>query len=139
MDVGALELKELVHVRLAIHNDMEKVPGIKRWPPREADVFLEAVRAVIPPWLFNLLAIIVGATSSANSSDTFMRVENTLALRILSFAQDIVSLESRDQTLTMTLRHCIGSEVLGKVMHGLGHCCSYDTTLRMETAYAQPR
>lgn len=135
---GSIELKD------AINSHMFK----PRWPPSSRNLNLETAESAVPPMLYNFLASTCGLADKniPPNSLEFIKVPSSNHGKLLSICQDIVALHSRGRVITpkslslgITLKHRTGSSDLVRLLHSLGHCVSYDSVTRAETAIATDR
>lgn len=108
-------------------------------PPDPCELSLERAKSVVPSQLFNFICLASGVSKDIpDSPDQFLSVPNEE--KVLSICQDIIGLTGKatpkSLALGLTVRHASGSRYLLNLLHGLGHCPSYDTVLRAETALA---
>lgn len=138
---------ELYHTGRYVHQLLVDHPPLDLgWPPSPTDFTMENSEACIPPALYNLLALIVGATTEPTSDEDFINTSADFHRKLISICQDIVYLQSRgvrstpkSLTLGMTVRHMTGSADLLTMLSRFGHCSSYETTSRYMTALATKR
>jgi hypothetical protein len=131
---------------LALKNDIteHKYPDLP-WPPTAENFTDDSYNAVIPPSLYNLLALMVGATEEIPQNDRFVEVQNRIHRKILSICEDIVCLNTKSQatpkhlSLGLTLKHLTGSARICNLINSYGHCASDDTIKRYSTALAMNR
>lgn len=123
---------------------LDSAPIIKSWPPTPEEFSTSACENCVPSDLYNLIALCSGRLNEDFLVSTQLP---TLAsadhAKILSICQDIVSLTHsgrrdtpKSLALGLTLRHITGSQHISKLLHKFGHCSSYDSVLRYETALA---
>ncbi|XP_067931037.1 uncharacterized protein [Watersipora subatra] len=136
--------RELYYSGLHIRNAIEDSTKEKcfSWPPTPDEFSHEQCLMTVPVDLFNMIATIVGENDEPKP-DSHVEVSKDVQLKILSICQDIIYLHSNGKkptpkslALGITLRHMTGSSAISKLLNGLGHSCSYDTSVRMETAFA---
>ena len=114
------------------------------WPPLAADITSVNCERFVPPSLFNLMSVVVGASAEPVSLDEYATINDESARdKILSICQDIAYLKSggKQQTpkslaLGLTIRHLTWSSDLCALLNRFGHCSSYSTVSRYETAIA---
>ena len=132
---GAKELGD------AIQSHIFKLP----WPPNSQNLTLSTAEDAVPPLLYNFLASACGLTDQATLPDALELNKLSPAdhSKLLSICQDIVNLQSHGKVTTpkslslgISVKHRTGSSDLIRLLHSLGHCVSYDTVARAETAIA---
>ena len=113
------------------------------WPPTADDLSLSRAKAIVPKQLFNFLAVCTGLTEDVGSASEFVDLPDSSQSKLLSICQDILFLSSGGKTQTpkslalgLTIRHMTGSSNLQSLISRFGHCSSYDTICRLETALA---
>lgn len=136
---------EFYHTAMKIKYDMQKVEAPRMsWPPTAAEFDLKLCDETVCSGLFNMIALVTGASDSVPRDGTKLLVsDDSVKLRILSICQDIISLQSKGRSTTpkslalgMALRHMTGSKQIAQLISGLGHAVSYESVLRLETALA---
>lgn len=113
------------------------------WPPSSRSLTMENCEKSVPPLLYNFMALVCGKTNECVDDLDFIKMPNNIHSRLLAICQDIVYLRTNGRTntpksvaLAMTMKHLTGSANVVKLLSSLGHCCGYDTLLRVETAIA---
>ena len=106
---------------------------------------LSTAEDAVPPQLYNFLASACGLTKQATLPDALELNKLSPAdhSKLLSICQDIVNLQSHGKVTTpkslslgISVKHRTGSSDLIRLLQSLGHCVSYDTVARAETAIA---
>lgn len=129
----------LVRQSIADHN-YPKLP----WPPGAVD-FENSYLAAVPSSLYNILALIVGATDDVPSENQHLQLEGSICKKITSICEDIVYLASKGHSsrkhlsLGLTLKHLTGSSRVVNLINKYGHCASDETIRRYTTALALNR
>ena len=115
------------------------------WPPNSQNLTLSTAEDAVPPLLYIFLASVCGLTDQATLPDALELNKLSPAdhSKLLSICQDIVNLQSHGKVTTpkslslgISVKHRTGSSDLIRLLHSLGHCVSYDTVARAETAIA---
>lgn len=116
--------------------------------PSSKSLTIEAAETAVPPLLYNFLASVCGRADDSELVDRlgFCELPSSTHSKLLSICQDIVNLKTNGRVTTpkslalgITLRHRTGSADLKRIMHSLGHCASYDSVTRAETAIAMAK
>ena len=100
----------------------------------------------IPPSLYNFMAVVIGGVADydlPHDDSHYVHLMPSIKCKVLSICQDIVYAQSKGTALTpksaalgVAVRHLTGSRHISRLLSGLGHACSYDTIMRIETALA---
>ena len=119
-------------------------PPTLPWPPGAADCDVSACNSFVPWELYSLLSLVTGATDEPDDTKQLPVNPTNDQLRLLSVCQDIVYLTTKGKVQTpkamvlgCALRHITGSSHVLRLIHGLGHCSSYDSVVRHETSLAE--
>ena len=109
-----------------------------KWPPSGSQLTLDAAERCVPPLVFNFLTWVTGFSHEPDV-DNFVEVPPKAKLKILSMAQDLVALMSRNRVLkpkqlalAMTVRHLTSCSSLISILNGLGHCVAVSTCSQHE-------
>ncbi|CAB4036858.1 Hypothetical predicted protein [Paramuricea clavata] len=142
-------VEESNHVKLyraafILKNIIKDVPVFHtRWPPTADDFNKEAIIQTVPSELFNFLCWVLGLSDEPSSESLRGSVGESYECKIDSIAQDLVYLSTKGQkqtpkslSLGILIRELTGSAEVINVFNYLGHCASYDTVIRHETALA---
>lgn len=114
-------------------------------PPSTQNLTLEEAEKAVPPLLYNFLASMCGEADDDIQIDEsqFCKLTPHSHSKVLSIAQDIIHLSSngrkrtpKSMSLAITMKHPTGSAHIIRLLNGLGHCSSYDSVNRAETAIA---
>lgn len=141
------ESADLYHAGIIINSKIANMASsMPTWPPPHSLLSIESSEKSVPPELYNLVAMITGSIDihEPPTNDRFVPVANN-HYKILSICQDIIHIENRRNltpkslALGLTLRHLTGSSQVSNLVHSFGHCASYDTVVRYETALALQR
>ncbi|XP_050416207.1 uncharacterized protein LOC126830032 [Patella vulgata] len=98
---GENPVKTLYNAGLQVKCTLNDSAGLTcPWLPTSVDLTTDAVRSVVPEVLFNFLAWSVGASEDP-VLDKFVAVSDDVLPRLLSICQDLVSLASNGQKLTL--------------------------------------
>lgn len=113
------------------------------WPPSADDLSLDACMSLVPVSLYNFIAVLIGAVEDCPPKGEHACLKAASQRKVLSFCQDIMYAQCKGGTMTpkavalgLAVRHLTGSSHISRLLSGLGHACSYDSAMRMETALA---
>lgn len=118
------------------------------WPPSSMNLTIEEAEKAVPPLLYNFLASLCGKSDIETPIDDaeFCKLPADSHSKLLSISQDIINLRSsghsrtpKSVSLGMTMKHLTGSAHLVRLLNSLGHCSSYDSINRAETAIASDK
>jgi hypothetical protein len=142
-------VEESNHVKLyreafILKNIIKDVPVFHtRWPPTADDFSKEAIIQTVPSELLNFLCWVLGLSDEPSSESLRDSIAESYECKIDSIAQDLVYLSSKGQkqtpkslSLGILIRQLTGSAEVINVLNSFGHCASYDTVIRHETALA---
>lgn len=135
---------EVFHGSMLIRRSIDDHQYTSVWPPTAETLTQQQAETSVPALLYNAIAIITGITDAIPDNSYFIAdIESRIHCKLLSITQDIVNLRNKGRnptpkalSLGMTLKHLTGSAHVLKLMSSFGHCSSYDTVNRMETAIA---
>ena len=127
-----------------LKNIIKDVPVFHtRWPPTADDFNKEAIIQTVPSELFNFLRWVLGLSDEPSSKSLRGSIAESYECKVDSIAQDLVYLSSKGQkqtpkslSLGILIRQLTGSAEVINVLNYFGHCASYDTVIRHETALA---
>lgn len=144
-DANEIPRENLIYSSLELRNAMDSHVFKLPWPPKSTNMTLEAAESAVPPLLYNFLA----ATCELLDHDELVngmalcRLPPAVHSKVLFITQDILCLRRKGKIATpksmalgITLKHMTGSSDLITIVSSLGHCMSYDTVCRAETAIA---
>lgn len=143
--LGESTERYMYHVARSIRHDIKNLPkGLMDWPPSIDQLNLQSSMKHVPIALYNLIALIAGASDDVPSPGTHVAVKSDKhKKRILSITQDIVTFSTRGKVMTpksyacgMTLRHYNISKPTANLIAGYGHAAGYQSLLGLETAAA---
>ena len=136
---------ELYYSALQLKQAIDHGPSFSsNWPPSSAELSFSNGEDCVPISLYNTLAIAIGATNDIPLATERVTVSDSrMHHRLISICQDIIYARFKGKTPTpkalalgLTLKHMTGSSHIVKLVSGLGHCCSYESVQRIETAMA---
>lgn len=138
------ERVELFHTGLAVKCAIDECrPPNLTWPPALSDLTLDACKKYVPPKLFNLVSLLVGATSDPPPENDYIQTTKDDYIKIISICQDIVNAATNGRVLTpkslavgLTMRHYTGNKAANNLLSGFGNAASYHTIMKLETAFA---
>lgn len=136
--------RTLYHVGRQVNQDISNIRTKLSWPPKLDELTLTQCMRFVPSSLYNLIALVIGATDDVPDEHAAMKLNDEKAHRkVLSLCQDIVSVGSKGRVVTpkslacgMTLRHYSANWSTSALVSGLGHAVGYHSLLRLETAAA---
>lgn len=82
-----LDLYSSATAMISIISESNKYPTC--WPPNDCDLSLDTALKIVPPELFNFLALSTGSSEDVTLV-SFVDVDNHIKRKILSIAQDII-------------------------------------------------
>ena len=129
----------IANAALHIRNKIQNSEKPYEHPPSASDLTLQAAKRIVPPVLFNTVALSAGLIQTLPEDETEF-AETRSEQKVLSVCQDIINLSGKATPKTMalglTIRNATGSRYLLELLNGFGHVPSYDTVLRAETGIA---
>ena len=136
----------LYRAAIILKNIIKSVPMFyTTWPPTAVLFNKEAVIRTVPSELFNFLCLLLGLSDEPIEPFKSMRdsVADGYGCKIDSIAQDLIYLSSKGQkqtpkslSLGVLVRQLTACEELISILNSFGHCASYETVVRHETALA---
>ena len=123
---------------------MKDIPPLQcQWPPTADDFNEKAILKAVPTQLFNFLCWCLGLSDVPSLESLRDSIADKDARKVDSIAQDLmyISAKGNKQTpkslsLGMLTRQVTGSAEMISALNAFGHCASYDTVMRHETALA---
>lgn len=113
------------------------------WPPLASDYSPDIYEHTVPDQLYNILAIATGLTDEVPDDRKKIEIKQVLKTKLMSLCHDLIYLRNGGKTQTckslmfgLTVKHLTASSHVVKLLHRFGHCASYDTITRYETALA---
>lgn len=138
------ETVNLFGAALVLRNIMKDVPSLQcQWPPTADDFNEDAILQVVPTQLFNFLCWCLGLSDVPSLESLRDSIADKDARKVDSIAQDLVYISAKGNkqtakslSLGMLTRQVTGSAEMISILNAFGHCASYDTVIRHETALA---
>lgn len=141
------EQQELMNTALMLRTAVSTLVNQQNplWPPSLESLSMTAMEQQIPIPLYNFVAILINATDDIE--DFLLKraaIPPPLHRKVISLCQDLVFAIGRGKIQTpkslvlgLALRHLAGNKTISQIISRFGHCSSYDTVLRLETAMAR--
>ena len=121
---------ELYMLGTMIRNEILRIPNHTSYEGLDE----EHARQMIPDSLFQLLDVIFGNSTASDTSAASLT-------KILSIGQDVVAAVGKRTpkhiSLGLTIHQATRSKLLIQLLHGAGHCTSYETIERIDTTIAE--
>ena len=135
---------DLFHAGMQLRNSIDDHHSVSlSWPPNSETLTIKSCELAVPPLLYNTLAVGIGATDQTPETDKFVEVDQKVHYKLLSLCQDIITMRTKGRkptpkslALGLTLKHLAGSSQVAQLLSAFGHCGSYDSIQRLETALA---